>query len=93
MQNYQRPLKLEDVAAKVYLNPHYFGILFKKEVGINFGDFIISLRIEEAKRLLLDVDLSISEIVYRVGYNDVRYFGRLFKKQVGITPSKFRKLH
>lgn len=93
MQNYQRPLKLEDVAAKVYLNPHYFGILFKKEVGVNFGDFIISLRIEEAKRLLLDVDLSISEIVYRVGYNDVRYFGRLFKKQVGITPSKFRKLH
>lgn len=91
--NYDKPLKLEQVAQQVYITPAYLGIIFKKETGKNFTAYLTDLRMEKAKELLLDVRININEITFKVGYNNVRYFSRIFKENVGITPKEYRKIH
>lgn len=93
IHHYSEPVSLNTVAANVELSPNYFSELFKKETGQNFSDFLISYRIEKAKKLLSGSDKNISEIAQEVGYSDVRYFGKLFKRKVEITPSEYKKLH
>lgn len=92
-KNYRSPLKLDDVAAQVYLSPHYFSSLFIHEMGQSFSDYLITLRIETAKRMLRESNLSISEIAASVGYQDSRYFSRLFMQKVGIKPKDYRKIY
>ena len=92
-ENYDKPLKLEDVAEQVYISPAYLGIIFKKETGKNFTTYLTDLRMKKAKELLLDVRININEVTYKVGYNNVRYFSRIFKENVGISPKEYRKIH
>lgn len=91
--HYMDQLKLKDVALEVNLNPSYFSTLFKKELGINYNDYLIGRRIEAAKQLLCHTTLSISQITERIGYSDSKYFSRLFVKNVGIRPSEYRRLY
>lgn len=93
IHHYSEPVSLNTVAANVELSPNYFSGLFKKETGQNFSDYLISYRIEKAKKLLSNSDKNISEIALEVGYSDVRYFSKLFKKKVELTPSEYKKLH
>jgi AraC-like DNA-binding protein len=64
--------------------------LLKGSYGLSFKQIINTMRIEEAKRLLLESDLPITEIAMRLGFNDLSYFSQLFKKHEGVTPSEFR---
>ena len=91
--NYSGKLMLEDVASKVYITPHYFGILFKNTIGTSFSNYLINLRMNEAKVLLNDIKYNVSEISRMVGYSDSKYFGRLFKERIGVSPKEYRKLH
>lgn len=91
--NYQNQITLEEVAEEVEISPGYLSTMFKKELGINFSDYIIELRVEMAKNILKNTNLSIAEITEEVGYTDCRYFSKLFNKIVGIKPSKYRKLY
>jgi two-component system response regulator YesN len=90
--NYNKKINLNDVANRVYLSPAYFGILFKKETGLAFTDFIAGLRIEKAKELLQKLDYSVAMVSGEVGYKDTRYFNKLFKKIVGVTASEYKKI-
>lgn len=92
-QNFSKPLKLEDVAAVVFLSPHYFSELFAKELQVTFSDYILKVRLDEAKRLLIHTNMNIAEIANTVGYADSRYFSKLFKKQIGVMPKEYRKLY
>ena len=92
-EKYYMPLSLEEVSSQVGFNPAYFSTMFKKEAGMNFLEYLISIRIQQAKRMLLESDDSIAEITEVVGYNDLKYFSKLFKKTTGLTPSEFRKLY
>lgn len=91
--NFNQEITLKDLSDQVYLNPKYICELFKKEIGMNFNDFLTQKRIEKAKLYLMNPCNRISEISAMVGYNDNKYFSRLFKKIVGVNPSQFRKLH
>lgn len=93
MENYMNSISLEDVADIVHLNPIYFSVMFKKEVGINFVDFLINYRLEIAKKLLKEDKYNISQVAYMVGYKDAKYFSKLFAKVVGIKPSEYKKLY
>lgn len=55
------------------------------------GIFLTSVRMNNAKKLLLSTNMSISEVGYSVGYNDANYFARVFKRQEKITPSEYKK--
>lgn len=91
-QNFAEPLRLDDVADYVELNPSYFSALFKKETGKTFSDYLVERRLRAAQSLLQSTGKSISEIAETVGYNDVKYFSKLFKKHMGIKPSEYRRI-
>lgn len=84
-------LTMADASAMVHLNASYFSKLFKQQTGSNFTDYMTSIRMKEATRLLEKTSLRISEIAERLGYVDLAYFSNTFKKAVKLTPSEYRK--
>jgi two-component system response regulator YesN len=64
--------------------------MFKKELNINFVDYLNELRIKKAKELLMDVKYKTYEVAEAVGISDAHYFSRLFKKYVGMTPTEYK---
>lgn len=91
--NYAAPVSLESVSQRAGFNPTYFSVLFKKETGLNFLEYLTDVRIREAKRLLADPAKTIADIAADVGYGDVKHFSRVFTRLTGIHPSKYRKLY
>ncbi len=89
--HYTEAIKLSDVAAQVCLSANYLSQLFKQKTGRTFLEHLSHRRIEEAKRLLLQSMLNVSEIAYKVGYDNPRYFSELFHKYELVTPRQFRE--
>ncbi|NEW05119.1 response regulator [Paenibacillus sp. SYP-B3998] len=89
--NLARDITLTDAAALVHLNPSYLSQLFKQQTGGKFVDYVIGMRMEEAKKLLLKTSLRVSEIAQRIGYGDIAYFSNTFKKLSGCSPLEYRK--
>lgn len=92
-RHYMKTLTLEEISKHVHLNASYLSIVFKKETGQNFSDYLTSYRIEMAKNMLRRGDMSIAAISEAVGYADSKYFSRIFTRLVGIKPSAYRALH
>ncbi len=90
--NYSQDISLEAVAREVNLSPYYFSRFYKEMTGQNFIDKLANIRIEKAKELLLDPELSIKDISMKVGFTDPNYFSKAFKKITGVTASDYRKL-
>jgi len=80
-----------EYAELLYITPNHLNALCKDHTGMAAGELIRNRIILEAKRLLINQDLSISEIAYELNFNDNSYFTKFFKKQVGVTPEEFRK--
>ncbi|NOU86131.1 helix-turn-helix domain-containing protein [Paenibacillus sp. LMG 31460] len=89
--NLSRDITLTDAAALVHLNPSYLSQLFKQQTGGKFVDYVIEMRMEEAKKLLIKTSLRVSEIAERLGYGDISYFSSTFKKLTGCSPLEYRK--
>jgi AraC-like DNA-binding protein len=84
---------LDTIAAHAGLSVFAFVRKFKHETGVSPWQFILKGRIEAAKHRLLHSDLSISEIAYEVGWQNVSHFTALFRKHVGMTPGRYRDGH
>lgn len=85
-------LKLpRDYAGLMYITPNHLNALCNDLLGISAGEVIRNRILLEAKRLLINVDLTIAEISYQLNFNDNSYFTKFFKKYAGITPEEFRK--
>lgn len=91
--NYNNDLKLSDVAKAVYTSPGYFSALFKKITGYTFINYLTKVRMDEAKKLLIQTNIPIKEIVYRVGFKDYNYFNRTFKRLLKTPPARYRRTH
>ena len=72
-----------------YLCSAFFTI-FKEESGYNFIEYLTNVRMDRAKELLDNSDLSMKEICAMCGYTDPNYFSRSFKKNVGVTPTEYK---
>jgi AraC-like DNA-binding protein/ligand-binding sensor protein len=83
-------ISLGQVARAVNTSTFYFCKMFKKATGINFTDYVSRVRIENAKNLLLNPNLRISEIAYEVGFQSLTHFNRVFKKIIGQSPTEYR---
>ena len=83
-------LSIGDVAQAVYLNPVYFGRVFKASCGMSFKRYLLQQRIEAAKKLLLE-EFSINETCEKVGIWNPSYFAQVFKQTTGCLPSEYRK--
>lgn len=91
-ENLQNPdLAIGDVAKAVYLNPVYFGRMFKNICEISFKRYLLQERMELAKKLLLE-DFSIGFICEKVGIWNPSYFSTVFKQYQGCLPSEYRKI-
>ena len=89
--HYNEPITLSDMARAVEMSPKYFGAFFKHMTGITPIDYLNQYRVEKASRKLMYTDLSVTEIAYACGFNDLSYFIKSFRKANGISPGKYRK--
>lgn len=89
-ENYASEISLEVLSKITYVHPNYLSKIFKRETGENISDYILSYRIEQAKRLLMDPSLKIYEVAEKSGFHTSKYFAALFKAEVGVTPSQYR---
>ena len=82
-----------EIAAAVNLSLPHLRFLFKAETGMSPAQFLRSLRMREAGRLLKTTFLSVKEVMYRIGVSDESHFTRDFKKLYGLSPAQFRAHH
>lgn len=88
---YDQPLSLEIIGDKLNYSSVYLSIVFKKECGENFNDYLQNYRIEVAKKWLKESTITIKEISERLQYTNSQNFIRFFKKKVNMTPGEYRK--
>lgn len=89
-ENYNKKLTLIEVAEHTHVSQWHLSKLLNKHSGKNFHDILNSVRISQAKKLLKDVSLRISDISDMVGYADSAHFSRVFKKEVGVSANTYR---
>ncbi|GAA0075656.1 hypothetical protein UT300005_00340 [Clostridium sp. CTA-5] len=89
-ENYREKITLESGAKSCNLSIFYFSKLFKRDIGMKFVDYINLYKIEKAKDLLVNTDMTIIDISINLGYDESGYFSKVFKKIVGVTPSVYR---
>lgn len=87
----QGNITLTECAFALQVHPSYIWKLLKTEKGKSFSDYLEQYKLEEAKRLLLETDLTVAQIAARLNYSNAQNFIRFFSKSTGITPGKFRK--
>jgi len=84
-------LSVEYLASSVFLSASYLGHLFKTHTNQNLGKYIIQVRMEQARQLLVTTHLKVAEIGQKVGYVNPSYFSMLFKMHFGCTPVQYRE--
>jgi AraC family transcriptional regulator, transcriptional activator of pobA len=89
-ENYTRGPSLSEAAKAARLSKSRLCALIREYTGSTFNTLIRELRMDEARERLVLTDETITQIAYRVGYNDEKYFLRAFKKSSGVTPSAYR---
>lgn len=89
-ENYQRDLSLERMAAVVHLSIWHLCHLFKSDTGETPARYLKMIRLRQASRLLENRELSIKEVMNKVGLGDQSHFAKDFKRVYGLTPSQFR---
>lgn len=80
-------------ADELHLSANYFGDLIKKETGISAQEYIQTKVIDFAKERIFNIDKSISEVAYELGFKYPQHFTRLFKQKVGVTPKEYKELN
>ncbi len=89
--NYNRPIRVRDVAAQAHLSERHTNRLFRQVMGTSIKDYLTRYRLDIAAQLLLNRQASVTEVAYATGYYDVRYFITLFRQHTGLTPTAFRR--
>ena len=88
--HFSEKLLLADVARHVGISEPYLSKLFKKVTGRTFQDYLNTLRVEEAKRLLRETDYLLTDIAIACGFSNQSYFAKIFKKCTGLQPKQYR---
>ncbi len=89
--NFQHKMYLKEVADLIYLTESNFCKFFKKATGKTYSDYLNEIRINEACRLLVQTDKTVSQISFECGFETLSYFNRVFLNKKGMTPSIYRK--
>jgi AraC-like DNA-binding protein len=89
-ERYAEDLSLPDIASRFGLNPSYFSRLFTRHTGTHVFEYLNTLRIQKSCAFLKRSSMSIIEIAYSVGYNNLSHFNRCFRRIMGVSPREFR---
>lgn len=91
-ENYSDPdLSVEKLCLELHVSPTYFSTIFKRETEMSFVNFLTTVRLEQAVKLLNTTDDKTYMIAEKVGYPEANYFSYVFKRKFGVSPSKYRK--
>ena len=93
LANYSREIKLEEISEIAHMSTTAFCRYFKHHTRKTYSRFLNEIRIGHAYKMLIDDNLSISDICYDSGFNNISNFNRQFKKISGLTPSEYQKKH
>lgn len=88
-----RPVTIEDAAARCHLSPAYFSRAFSSQFGVGFAEYARQFRLRAAARCLTSSGARVSEIAYRNGFLNPSHFAAAFQKRYGVSPTQFRRLH
>jgi two-component system response regulator YesN len=88
-KNYHKIICLEDIAQELNVSPFHLSHVFSQESSFSLFSYLMDLRMQKAKQLLLEGKLIIADIAYRVGYSDSNYFSKVFRRYYGKSPSEF----
>jgi AraC family transcriptional regulator len=91
-ERYEEPLSLDEIANTAILSKFYFSRVFRNLTGTSPGRFLSAVRLQQAKNMLLETNLSVTEISYRVGYNSLGTFTSRFTRSVSHSPARYRAL-
>lgn len=91
-ENYQSKISLDLLAERFYINKFYLTRIFKEQFGESVTEYLLQVRITQAKQRLRFTDKSIEEIAHECGMNDANYFSRMFKKVEGVPPGEYRRM-
>ncbi len=91
-EHYWERVTLGQVADSVYLSRSYVSVLFKRETGWKFCDYLLEVRLRNACEFLLNSSCSIQEVAAQTGFFDTPHFSRVFKEKMGVSPSQYRKI-
>ena len=91
LANQADPIDLAKVAHAMHVSTFYFCKIFKRATGLTFTQYLSRVRVEKAKKLLLNPHLRISEIAYNVGFQSLTHFNRVFRQVVGQSPTEYRE--
>ena len=90
-EHLDEPLLLKNISAHFFLTPNYVSSLFRERLNTTYSEYLNSLRVAKAMRLLRHTQRSVEDIAQNCGYSDGRYFSRVFHKQTGVSPLQYRK--
>lgn len=90
MQYFPENISLSKVGAALDVNPEYLSTQFRQVTGMNFREYLNRVRIEEARRLIVNTNYTLLEIAIACGFRDQSYFTKIFKKFTGKTPRQYR---
>jgi AraC-like DNA-binding protein len=91
-ENYSEPLSLDDIAGSAIMSRFHFCRIFAGATGVTPGRFLSAIRIYEAKRMLLNTAMNVTDISFAVGFNSLGSFSNHFTDSVGISPGRFRRV-
>ena len=89
-ENFSMPLSVESVAKKFFFSANYFSRIFRKEIGVGFNAYLNCYRVDKAREMLEETELSVGEIAFICGFGSISQFNRVFKSVAGISPRTFR---
>jgi AraC family transcriptional regulator, melibiose operon regulatory protein len=90
-QNYDRQIRVKDIADAVHIHPGYLHRIFRQTMGCSINDYLMVHRIKKAKELIVNTEIRLTDIPYYVGINSQQYFCTIFRKYTKQTPREFRK--
>lgn len=90
--HYAEDIGLDSIAKLYHIHKVHLARTFKENTGFSVNGYIRELRVQEAKDLLKNSELNVSEILYRVGFHNFQSFYTIFKKHVGVTPMEYRDM-
>lgn len=88
--NFEKEIRLVDLANQLFVTEQYLSRIFKEQTGIGISEYLIRSRLAKVRQLLLETEESVTDIAFSAGFSNINSFNRIFKKYQGMTPSEYR---
>ena len=90
-EHFTEPITLSQIASEAGLSRFHFCRRFRQQVGVPFHEYVQALRINRARALLSEERLTVTEVAYAIGFNDLSHFDKVFNRMVGVSPTRYRR--